>query len=64
MLPGVPQVVSEAEFEALPGFELRFAEGPADGAFLVGYNRFADGTPMYGRLETTGNPTAKPVLER
>lgn len=42
-------------FEELPGFELRFGEGK--GAFLVGYNRFEDGAPMYGRLETTGNPT-------
>jgi len=48
----------------LPGFELRFTEGPTNGAFLVGYNRFAEGAPMYGQLELTGNPTAKPVLER
>jgi hypothetical protein len=64
VLPGLPQPMSEAEFAALPGFELRFTEGPADGAFLVGYNRFAEGAPMYGRLEITGNPTAKPVLEQ
>ncbi len=64
VLPGRPQLLTEAEFNALPGFELRFAEGPAEGAFLVGYNRFAAGAPMYGRLEISGNPTAKPVLER
>ena len=64
LLPSEPQVLSETAFDLLPGFELRFADGPADGAFLVGYNRFAEGAPMYGRLEITGNPTAKPVLER
>ncbi|WP_230687774.1 hypothetical protein [Hymenobacter ruricola] len=64
LLPAEPQMISEAAFAALPGFELRFTEGPSDGAFLVGYNRFADGAAMYGRLEITGNPTAKPVLER
>lgn len=64
LLPGEPQILNEAEFATLPGFELRFAEGPTDGAFLVGYNRFAEGSPMYGRLEITGNPTAKPVLGR
>ncbi len=56
VLPELPQVLTEAEFDALPGFELRFAEGPAEGAFLVGYNRFEEGKPMYGRLEITGNP--------
>nr|GFC33491.1 hypothetical protein [Tanacetum cinerariifolium] len=61
LLPSEPRVLSEAEFVALPGFELRSTEGPIDGAFLVGYNRFAEGAPMYGRLEITGNPTAKPV---
>ena len=64
LLPGAPQALGEAEFAALSGFELRFAEGPTDGAFLVGYNRFAEGAPMYGQLEITGNPTAKPVLEQ
>jgi hypothetical protein len=59
VLPGLPQVLTEAEFDALPGFELRFADGPTDGAFLVGYNRFSKpqpGAPMFGRLEITGNP--------
>ncbi len=64
VLPSKPQLMSEAAFNLLPGFELCFAEEPIDGAFLVGYNRFADGAPMYGRLEITGNPTAKPVLEQ
>ncbi|MDO7876349.1 hypothetical protein Q5H93_16515 [Hymenobacter sp. ASUV-10] len=64
LLPSEPQVLSEAEFAALPGFELHFTDGPTADAFLVGYNRFAEGAPMYGRLEIVGNPTAKPVLER
>ena len=64
VLPELPQVLTETEFNALPGFELRFADGPTDGAFLVGYNRFAAGAPMYGQLEITGNPVAKPVLEQ
>jgi hypothetical protein len=64
LLPINGQSMSEEEFEALTGFELRFTEGPAPGAFLVGYNRFAEGAPMYGRLEISGNPVAKTVLER
>ncbi len=50
--------VSEHEFdeneEMFAGFELIFEEG--DQSFLVGYNRFADGKPMYGKLKTLGNP--------
>lgn len=64
LLPIQWQAMSEAEFATLSGFELRFADGPAPGAFLVGYNRFANGAPMYGQLEISGNPVAKPVLER
>ncbi|WP_243650966.1 hypothetical protein [Hymenobacter gummosus] len=64
LLPLGWQAMSEEEFARLPGFELRFTEGAEPGAFLVGYNRFADGAPMYGRLEISGNPVAKPVLER
>lgn len=56
VLPGLPQVLSEAGFDALPGFELRQLAAGEAGAFLVGYNRFAEGAPMYGRLEITGNP--------
>lgn len=64
LLPIDSQVMSKEEFDILAGFELHFADGPEAGAFLVGYNRFAEGAPMYGRLEITGNPVAKPVLER
>jgi hypothetical protein len=57
-----PRELSDAAFDALEGFELRFADAEAPGSFLVGYNRFADGTPMYGRLDVVGNPaTAQPL---
>ena len=41
----------EDEFNKLEGFELIFTE--ADEGFMVGYNRFNDFEPMYGRLEIT-----------
>lgn len=59
VLPSEPFTLTETEFDELPGFELLFAEGPEDGAFLVGYNRFRDGAPMYGRLDISSNPLAK-----
>jgi len=43
-----------ADFEDIRGFELRFGTGPD--AFMVGYNRFEDGAPMYGTLTVTGDP--------
>jgi hypothetical protein len=48
-----PSIISMAEeaFNALDGFELRFG----DDGFLTGFNRY-DGTPMYGKLEISGNP--------
>lgn len=46
--------VPETVFDEIAGFELRFGE-KQPGAFLVGYNRFADATPMYGNLEITGD---------
>ena len=64
MLPVEQLALSEPVFATIPGFELRFADGPKADAFLVGYNRFLAGEPMYGRLEISGNPVAKPVLER
>ena len=45
--------LSEQEFDALNGFELRFGE--SENSFLVGYNRFDNATPMYGWLEYNGN---------
>ena len=52
--------MSEDEFVALPGFELRFEVGSDSSAleypdsFMVGFNRFDDAAPMYGRLEIDG----------
>lgn len=46
--------MSLAEFEDLVGFELRFGEH-LDEAFLVGYNRYHQAAPMYGRLEIIGD---------
>jgi hypothetical protein len=46
--------MSKSTFDELPGFELLLEKG--DDSFLVGYNRFAEGAPMYGRLEVTKNP--------
>ncbi len=45
--------LSENEFDDLCGFELRF--GQSEQSFLVGYNRFANNTPMYGWIEYNGN---------
>lgn len=43
--------VSEDEFNEIEGFELVFTK--PDEGFMVGYNRFKDFEPMYGRLEIT-----------
>lgn len=56
VLPIDRLTLEEADFDALAGFELRPADASETGAFLVGFNRFTEGTPMYGRLEITGNP--------
>lgn len=64
VLPVEQMTLAETDFDALPGFELRFSESASDGAFIVGYNRFAGGAPMYGRLNITGNPLAKAALTR
>lgn len=44
--------MSEEEFSSLLGFELRF--GYSEQSFLVGYNRFDESKPMYGRIEYGG----------
>lgn len=41
--------LSEEDFDALEGFELKFTN--SDKGFMVGYNRFNDYEPMYGELE-------------
>ena len=54
MLPSPEiQELSEEEFEKIKGFELRF--GKSEQSFLVGYNRFDNGKPMYGWIEYNGN---------
>lgn len=53
---GPVRTMDEQDFDEMTGFELRF--GKSDSAFLVGYNRFEDGEPMYGTLEITGDPTS------
>lgn len=55
------QTMGLQAFERVTGFELVFGQGK--GAFLVGYNRFAEGGPMYGRLHVEGNPSAPEVVE-
>lgn len=61
LLPeGNMQAISEADFDALIGFELLFGNDPM--AILVGYNRYRDNEPMYGVLKITGNPVgARPI---
>lgn len=53
-----PLAVTQEEFETddefFSGFELMFEDN--DQSFLVGYNRFNDGKPMYGWLHIVGNP--------
>jgi len=45
--------LTEEQFAELDGFELRFGESGQ--SFLVGYNRFDEGKPMYGWIEYNGN---------
>ena len=40
--------------EEFNGFELVFEEN--EKSFLVGYNRYNEGRPMYGWLRVVGNP--------
>ncbi|MEE0912569.1 MAG: hypothetical protein U0L67_09000 [Paludibacteraceae bacterium] len=54
MLPEAEiQVFTEEQFANLNGFELRF--GMSEQSFVVGYNRFNEGQPMYGWIEYNGN---------
>lgn len=47
---GIKEVNNE-EFNDIEGFELKFTD--ADEGFMVGYNRFNEFKPMYGKLEIT-----------
>ena len=51
------KVMTEEDFNQINGFELRF--GKNENSFLVGYNRFNNGEPMFGWLEATDNPLKK-----
>lgn len=46
--------MTENEFDIIDGFEVRFEQ--SEKSFLIGYNRFKNSSPMYGKLEITGNP--------
>lgn len=48
------QKMTEEEFDAIEGFELQFGE--YDDSFMVGFNRFEENAPMYGRLEVSEKP--------
>jgi hypothetical protein len=57
LLPmGSVELMEEEDFDKETGFELRFEEN--EKSFLVGFNRFDDTKPMYGRLEITGKPVS------
>ena len=57
-------VMSSAEFDALPGYELRFGRKGERGVSPVGFNRFSEAHEMmYGRLEVAGNPIQKPKYD-
>lgn len=62
MPDGRIRTMSESEFDDLTGFELRFGKG--EDAFMVGYNRFDDGAPMYGTLTITGDPVSTDTVQR
>lgn len=52
MPDGDTRQMSDSEFSALSGYELRF--GKTSKSFLVGFNRFNDNSPMYGWIEYKG----------
>ena len=59
---GLIREMSPANFDGLTGFELRF--GRSEDAFMVGYNRYEDGKPMYGTLTITGDPVSVDSFRR
>lgn len=50
----VEKSIWNEDHENFAGYELIFEKN--DKSFLVGYNRFNDGKPMYGWLKTLGHP--------
>ena len=57
MPDGPIQELSVSAFDDLTGFELRF--GREEDAFMVGYNRYEEGAPMFGTLTITGDPVSQ-----
>jgi hypothetical protein len=58
LLPEELLTLSAQEWQQVPGFELRWDEEDARG-FKVGFNRFQQAAPMYGRLVSVGDPIRK-----
>jgi len=57
-LPGIESETLEGfRSDRHPGFELIFEE--SEESFLVGFNRFADFAPQYGRIEIFGDPIGR-----
>ncbi|HEX6983614.1 MAG TPA: hypothetical protein VF181_12715 [Balneolaceae bacterium] len=52
--------LSEEKFSEIEGFELHFTK--PDEGFMVGYNRFDNFKPMYGRLEITNGAIRDDIL--
>ncbi len=48
LLPLDVKEITINDFERIPGVELKF--GISEDAFLVGYNRFQEASPMYGHM--------------
>lgn len=53
--------LSVNDFENINGFEL--IPGNDSESFLVGFNRFNNASPMYGKLHIQGNPLKEECLE-
>ncbi|MCO6497953.1 MAG: hypothetical protein J5I50_09845 [Chitinophagaceae bacterium] len=54
VFPDSPVEMTQEEFNAIEGFELKFTDNK--NGFKVGHNRFKQAEEMYGELEVTGNP--------
>lgn len=61
--PEIVEVTQEEwQSDAFAGFELLFNSGEK-AVFKVGYNRFKDVAPMYGKVVSYGDPIRKRILE-
>lgn len=58
LLPVELLIMTNEEFDELPGFELHF-KVPGEG-FKVGHNRFNKGESMFGEMHIYGNPIRQP----